>query len=70
MKLSGIKILSENKDTGLDEEATVVTLVIFKSQVETILASYDPTATTSPSAADSRSIARPICDLLLSLEGN
>lgn len=46
------------------EEGFVVPVVIPLSEVGALLGAYDPASSTSPSAADSRKIARVVMDAL------
>tara|TARA_R110000823_G_scaffold269761_1_gene389488 strand:- start:338 stop:559 length:222 start_codon:yes stop_codon:yes gene_type:complete len=46
---------------GLSLEGVNIQLFITNDEVERLLAAFDDLSATSPSAADSRSIARPLC---------
>lgn len=67
MKISNAYKIMTEKD-GADDTAIILTMVFYSSDVADILASFDPSSSTSPSAADSRSIARPIAEVLKSVE--
>lgn len=55
----------DNMD-GLALEGVTVQLFITNDEVTRLLAAFDDLSATSPSAADSRSMARPLC---LALKG-
>ena len=58
-------ISTEDTDgTNISEEAIVIPVLVPLSEVGDWLAAYDPTSSTSPSAADSRKIARVVLDAL------
>jgi len=49
----------------LPDDRRMVVLVLDPDEAAAALASYDPTSSTSPSAADSRRIARRVLDALV-----
>ena len=58
-------ISTEDTDgTSISEECIVIPVLVPFSEVGDWLAAYDPTSSTSPSAADSRKIARVVLDAL------
>jgi len=60
-----INISTEDTDgSSISEEAIVIPVLVPLSEVGDWLAAYDPTSSTSPSAADSRKIARVVLDAL------
>ncbi len=50
--------------TGVDEEASVVPIVIPVSEVAELLQNYDPASGTSPSVTYSRPLSRAILDAI------
>ena len=54
----------DTNGTNISEECIVIPVLVPLSEVGDWLAAYDPTSLTSPSAADSRKIARVVLDAL------
>jgi hypothetical protein len=50
--------------TNISEDCIVIPVLVALSEVADWLAAYDPASSTSPSAADSRKIARVVLDAL------
>ena len=54
----------DTNGSSISEECIVIPVLVPLSEVGDWLAAYDPTSSTSPSAADSRKIARVVLDAL------
>ena len=54
----------DTNGTNISEECIVIPVLVPISEVADWLAAYDPASSTSPSAADSRKIARVVLDAL------
>lgn len=52
-----------------DREVLRVELVFMASDIDAIVAVFDPSSASSPSAADSRAIARPIVEAIVAARG-
>lgn len=60
-----VNISTEDTDgSSISEECVFIPVLVPLSEVSDWLAAYDPTSSTSPSAADSRKIARVVLDAL------
>jgi len=49
----------------VDTEVMEIRLVVFRAQLQTIADAFDPASSSSPPAADCRSIARPIIEAII-----
>ena len=49
----------------VDTEVMEIRLVAFRAQLQTIADAFDPASSSSPPAADCRSIARPIIEAII-----
>ena len=54
----------DTEDIFFEIDGCKITLVVPESEIQMLLSSYDQASATSPSAADSRAIARIILDAL------
>ena len=63
--ISVAEISTEQTDgTAIETTAYIIPVLIPTEEAAAWLALYDPTSSSSPAAADSRSIARPVMDAL------
>jgi len=60
----GISAINDKEEYFNVDEAYQIPIIIPLSEVEELLLNYDPNSATSPSAADSRVIARIVLDAL------
>jgi len=61
----GVQDASITWSDGTVSDASLVTIAISPSEVSTLLASYTPASSTSPSSTVSRTLARVILDALI-----
>jgi hypothetical protein len=54
----------DTEDVFFEIDGCKITLVVPESEIQILLSSYDQASATSPSAADSRAIARIVLDAL------
>lgn len=63
--VSFVSVSCESADgTIVETDGFVIPVIVPASEIGEWLAAYDPTSSTSPSAADSRKIARVVMDAL------
>jgi hypothetical protein len=68
--LASVTVGSTDADGApFEQTGIVIPILLPDDQIAELLASYDPTASASPSAADSRVIARVILDSLRTQQG-
>jgi hypothetical protein len=60
---------TDTDGSSIDEQCTVIPVLIAQADVQAWLDLYDPSSSSSPLAADSRKIARAVLDALRLHEG-
>lgn len=66
---SAVITATDEHGAPFDIDGLVIPMVIAQSEIAGLLAEYDPSASASPSAADSRVIARVLMDALRRHQG-